>query len=100
MQCGQNVGAHLAGVFYGNGSTANVPACRGGARWSGPTVRGVRGKVAVPSGPADLHRRPGRGPVRVAVHHHILDTPQDIILSHRAPQTPSNPFQRDKLQTR
>lgn len=100
MQRGQDAGAHLAGVVLGHGAAVDVPARRGGARRPGPVVRGVRGEVAVTGGPADVHRWPGRGPVRIAVHHHISDTPQDIVLSHCPPQAPGRPFQGDKLQTR
>lgn len=100
MQRGQDAGAHLAGVVRGHGAAADVPARRGGARRPGAAVRGVRGEVAVAHRPADVHRRPGRRAVRVAVHHHIADTPQDIVLPHRPPQTPGRPFQGDQLQER
>lgn len=100
VQRGQNVGAHLAGVVRRDGAAAHVPARRGGSRGPGPAVRGVRGAVAVPRGPANVHRRPGRRPVRVAVHHHIADPPQDIVVPHRAPQAPGRALQGDQLQTR
>lgn len=100
MQRGQDTGAHLAGVFRGHGAAAAVPERRGGARRSRPAIRGVRREMAVPRGPTDVHRRPGRGPVRVAVHHHIAHPPQDIVLPYRAPQTSGRPVQGDQLQTR
>lgn len=100
MQRGQNPGAHLAGVVRGHGAAAIVPARRVGARGTGAVVRGVRGEVAVPCGPADIHGRPGRHSVRGAVHHHIADTPEDIVVPDRAPQTPGRSVQRDQLQAR
>lgn len=100
MQRGQNAGAHLAGVVRGHGAVAVVPARRGGAHGPGAAVRGVRGEVAVAGRPADVHRRSGRRPVRVAVHHHIADTPQDILVPDRAPQAPGRPVQGDQLQAR
>lgn len=100
VQRGQDAGAHLARVVRGDGAVADVPARRGGVRRPGPAVRGVRGEVAVPRGPADVHRGPGRRTVRVAVHHHIADTPQNIVLPHRAPQASGGALQGDQLQTR
>jgi len=85
VQRGQDAGAHLAGVVRGHGATAVVPERRGGARRTGSAVRGVRREMAVPRGPTNLHRRPGSRPIRVAVHHHITDPPEDIVLSHGAP---------------
>jgi len=100
VQRGQNAGAHLARVVHGHGAVAIVPARGNRARGPCPAVRGVRREMAVPRRPANVHRRPGRRPVRVAVHHHIADTPQDIVLPYRAPQAPGCALQRDKLQTR
>lgn len=105
MQRGQDAGAHLAGVVRGHGSSAVVPERRGGSRrggalWPDPGVRGVRRAVAVPHLPADVHRRPGRRPVCHTVYHHIADTPQDIVVPHRAPQAPDHTVQGDQLQTR
>jgi len=40
--------------------------------------------MAKSRGPTDVHRRPGGRPVRVAVHHHIADSSEDIVLSHSA----------------
>jgi len=90
VQRGQNAGAHLARVVRSHGAVAVISARRDGSRRPCPVVRGVRREMAVPRGPADVHRRPGRRPIRVAVHHHIADTPQDIVLSHRAPQAPGH----------
>jgi len=100
VQRGQDAGAHLASVVRGHGATPAVPECRGGARRTDSAVRGVRREMAVPRGPTDLHRWPGSRPVRVAVHYHITDPPEDIVLSHSTPQTPGPTVQGDQLQTR
>lgn len=100
MQRGQNTGAHLDGVVRGHGAVAVVPARRGGASRAVAAVRGVRGALADAGLPANVHRRSGRRPVRVAVHHHIADTPQDILVPDRAPQAPGHPVQGDQLQAR
>lgn len=97
MQRGQDASAHMDGVVRGHGATAVVPERRGGARGTNPVVRGVRREMAEPHGPTDVHRRPGSRPVRVAVHHHIADPPEDIFLPHSAPQTPGPPVQGDQL---
>lgn len=100
MQRGQDAGAHLDGVVRGHGAAVVVPERRGRPRRTRPAVRGVRREMAVPRGPTNVHRRPGSGPVRRAVHHHIADPPEDIVLPHSAPQTPGRPVQGDQLQTR
>jgi len=45
----------------------------------------MRREMAVARGATNLHRRSGSRPIRVAVHHHISDPPEDIVLSHSAP---------------
>jgi len=97
VQRGQDAGAHLAGVVRGHGAAAVVPERRGSARRTHPVVRGVRREMAEPHGPTDVHCRTGSRPVCAAVHHHIADPPEDIVLPHSAPQTPGRPVQGDQL---
>lgn len=100
VQRGQIADTHLAGVVRGHGTAVAVPARGGSARGPDAAVRGVRRAVAVARGSEGVHRLSGRRPIRVAVHDHIADPHEDIVLPDGAPQTSCRPFQRDKLQTR
>lgn len=100
VQRSEDIGTYLASVVRGHGASTVVPKRRGGARRTHSSVRGVRREMAESHGPTDVHRRPGGRTVRFTVYHHITDPSEDIVLSHRASQTPDYPIQGDQLQTR
>lgn len=100
MQRGQHAGADLAAVVRRHGAAGVVPARRARARRRLHVLRGLRRGMAVARRSKDLHRRPGRFPVRGTFHRDIPDPSQDFLVPDRAPQTPDRTFQRDQPQTR